>query len=309
MTTLSIIIPVWNRENQIVDTLRSITSQEGIDRCCLIIVDNNSTDKSVEVINRWIGENQSLKVQFTECHIQGAAAARNAGIKLVKTPWLLQFDSDDIMLPGLIAKILSIIDTNRKVNLISWDVEEQLPNGKCKRDFGLRPSKSMRFNNLIHASLATLRYAIATSLIRHAGLWDETCLGWDDIELGTRILQHKVLPISLDKVYAEIYISSNSITESRFSTNPHKWEHALDLIEKTYIGNPTGLKWVDYRRTILAAFYARENSKENAHRLLSSVLSRQSWRMKLLLNTLYFKHRLYPRGSYILASIFLSRKF
>lgn len=323
MNPLSIIIPVWNRERQIIDTLRSIASQEGIDRCCLIIVDNASTDSSRRLVADWIADNPAIDASLANCAVRGAAAARNAGIALVHTPWLMQFDSDDLMRPGLIAAVLSVIDSecdndNNKesgsgdhfpYDLITWDVEIRTLEGQTKTACGLRQGEDMLWQNIVHGALATQRYAVRTQLMRDSGGWDETCMGWNDMESGTRILRHNVTVKHLDAIFVNVIHCDNSITERKFSTNPGKWEHALDLMSESMADCPEALRWIDYRRVILAAFYRRENNSKEARRLLHKTLQEKPFFTRLLLRTIYFKHCLITRGSYLLASLFYSRKF
>ena len=309
MIPLSIIIPVWNRELQVCDTLRSIASQEGIDRCRIILVDNASTDGTRKVLSRWIEDNPSVNSTLTDCHIKGAAAARNAGIALVDTPWTLQFDSDDIMRPGLIKSILTVIDSDNDSNLITWDVEIHPVNAGAAVRKGLHQGDDMLFQNIVHAAMATQRYAAKTQLLRQAGLWNETCMGWNDMEFGTRILRQNVRVRNLGKTMVDVIHCDNSITEPQFSKSPAKWEHALDLMSETMSDSPRALKWIDYRRIILAAFYAREGDKDNASRLYRATLAGKSLSMRMPLALCYFKHRIYPRASYLLASVFFSRRF
>ncbi len=97
--TVSIIIPVYNVEDYILECLNSIAAQtyQGDVEC--ILVDDCSTDKSVYVIRQFIKEDKS-KVEF---HVilqernQRQGIARNVGLKNAKGEYILFVDSDDVL--------------------------------------------------------------------------------------------------------------------------------------------------------------------------------------------------------------------
>jgi len=94
---LSIIIPMFNAEEYIESAILSILNQ---DKHCIlfeiIIVDDASTDKSVELLNKLIQSSNSDKINLCKLPINmGTAHARNVGIKTAKGNWILFMDSDD----------------------------------------------------------------------------------------------------------------------------------------------------------------------------------------------------------------------
>ena len=94
---VSIIIPNYNRENLIKETLDSILQQSYKNWEC-IIVDDQSTDKSIDVIKDYVDKDSrfSLIVRPKE-HPKGANACRNIGKSRAKGDFIIFFDSDDLM--------------------------------------------------------------------------------------------------------------------------------------------------------------------------------------------------------------------
>jgi glycosyltransferase involved in cell wall biosynthesis len=90
MPTVSVIIPNYNRADLIGITLDNILSQT-LKPSEIIVVDDGSTDNSVEVI-RSFGEKVTLICQEN----QGPGAARNAGLKVASGDYIQFFDSDDL---------------------------------------------------------------------------------------------------------------------------------------------------------------------------------------------------------------------
>lgn len=99
--TVSIIIPVYNVEDYILECLSSISAQtfEGNIEC--ILVDDCSSDKSLDLIRKFIDDDKS-KVEY---HVilqeknQRQGIARNVGIKNAKGEYILFVDSDDVISP------------------------------------------------------------------------------------------------------------------------------------------------------------------------------------------------------------------
>lgn len=305
---LTIIIPVWNREEVVTRTLQSVAAQKQLSRCRLILVDNNSTDRTKEVMSNWIEHDcpNELEATLTCCERAGAAAARNHGLSLAQTDLVMHFDSDDIMNEGLIDRVLHEFDSDKDCNIVSWDIAIELPSKRFIRRNGLPNNPTFR-DQIVHSRLSTQRYAIKRETLINAGGWDETCLGWDDFELGLRIMLQPLKVRHIAQVLAKTFVSSNSITEGVFSNNPQKWERPLNLMEAAGSQKEGLGAWIDYRRAILAAEYRREGDKADTRRLLQQTLNGKSKGRRLIYNLIYWKHRIFHRGTHIIAQPFLPK--
>ena len=95
---ISIIIPCYNRENLVVETLNSIKNQTYEDWEC-IIIDDGSTDNTVSVIERFIKDDQRFRLYNRPIdRLKGPSACRNFGFEKIEGDYVQFFDSDDIML-------------------------------------------------------------------------------------------------------------------------------------------------------------------------------------------------------------------
>ena len=106
---VSIIIPNYNRESLIRETLDSILAQTYYNWEC-IIVDDGSTDKSLETIEQYVKIDSRFKL-FTrpENHPKGANACRNIGMKKSQGDFIIFFDSDDLMLRNHVEQKLDFV--------------------------------------------------------------------------------------------------------------------------------------------------------------------------------------------------------
>lgn len=88
---ISVIIPVFNGEKYLLDTLKSIVNQTYKD-IEIVIIDDGSTDNSKNIIELI----KSDKIKYNFQQNQGVSAARNRGIKIAKGKYVAFLDSDDM---------------------------------------------------------------------------------------------------------------------------------------------------------------------------------------------------------------------
>jgi glycosyltransferase involved in cell wall biosynthesis len=106
---VSIIIPTYNRAHLIGETLDSVTAQTYQNWEC-IIVDDGSTDNTVEVVNNYIKKDARFQLHYRPAdRLAGGNAARNYGFEKSKGDYINWFDSDDLMLTNFIKKKVDTI--------------------------------------------------------------------------------------------------------------------------------------------------------------------------------------------------------
>ena len=94
---ISVIIPMYNAENVILNALDSVKNQTfPADRFEIIVVNDGSTDKSREVVETYILQNSSLNIRLINQENGGVSSARNAGLKKSKGNYIALLDSDDV---------------------------------------------------------------------------------------------------------------------------------------------------------------------------------------------------------------------
>lgn len=107
---VSIIIPTFNRENLIKETLESVLSQSYFNWEC-IIVDDGSIDKTVEVIIEFI-KNDSRFILYTLEH-RGVSYARNYALSKISGEFIQFLDSDDLLHENKIKDSLDVLPTSQ----------------------------------------------------------------------------------------------------------------------------------------------------------------------------------------------------
>lgn len=294
---LTIVVPVYNREHLVERTLNSIKAQT-YRPLNLIVVDNNSTDSTLSTILQWCSANNSEDFSVTVAMepIPGAAAARNAGLRMVNTTWTMFFDSDDVMLPSHVSRIMNAIDNSPDVDLVGWDVFISFPDGSNSvKKF---PEHTTLYNCIMDGTLSTQRYMAKTAIFNMVGGWNNSVRVWDDIELGSRLLQFPAIKIGrlLGEPRVIIFARDDSITGPTFSSRAKGCEHALCIMEKVI---PPHLNYiVQLKRAILAANYYKEKNAKMSRRLyIESLSNTNSLWNRWLMKAAYHYTRLGGRGA------------
>jgi glycosyltransferase involved in cell wall biosynthesis len=101
---VSIIIPLYNSENHIAETINSAIQQTWLNKE-IIIIDDGSTDNSLAIIRHF--ESDYVKI-YTQKN-QGASAARNHGLQLARGRYIQFLDADDLLSPNKIEAQLELL--------------------------------------------------------------------------------------------------------------------------------------------------------------------------------------------------------
>ena len=108
----SIIMPIYNREKFIVESINTVLNQRFSD-FELVCVDDGSKDKSVDVIKTF--QEKDTRVKLISQSNSGRCKARNAGIKAAIGKWVCFLDSDDGYLDNHLQVLYDLIISNPEV--------------------------------------------------------------------------------------------------------------------------------------------------------------------------------------------------
>jgi len=139
--TVSVVIPCYNSQAWIAETLRSVIDQQDVS-LQIVVVDDGSTDDSVGVA-REAGGNAIEIIQQPNA---GVSAARNTGTAAARGEFIQYLDADDLLTPGTLqARVSALTETGTDVAYTDWTRWERQSDGSfaeggtISRTLGPRP--------------------------------------------------------------------------------------------------------------------------------------------------------------------------
>jgi len=104
---ISVIIPTYNRAKSITRSIITVLNQT-YENYELIVIDDCSTDSTKKILQSF---SDKRIIYVRHLYNQGAAAARNTGIKIAKGKYIAFQDSDDEWLPKKLEKQMKVFKT------------------------------------------------------------------------------------------------------------------------------------------------------------------------------------------------------
>lgn len=126
---VSIVIPCYNAESFIFETITSVLSQD-YSNLEIIIVDDGSTDKSASIIQKF----NDQRIRYIYQNNAGVSNARNKGLLNAKGQFIVFFDADDLMSESFLSSRLTELKKT-DLNFIGGKVLHQTGNEVLKQDF------------------------------------------------------------------------------------------------------------------------------------------------------------------------------
>ncbi len=181
---VSVIIPTFNREVYLEEAIQSVISQSYRPIEC-IVVDDGSTDKTKEIIEKFISENkEGFTVKYLFQQNAGSQAARNSGTRASSGEFIQHLDSDDILYPGKIINQVQFLNQNPNCDGIWGDWRKGSP-GKNEQVKSL-PNEDLLSQFLAEDCIHTLSFLFRRSIVQKIGEWDERIKRNQEIDFQVR---------------------------------------------------------------------------------------------------------------------------
>ena len=107
MDLVSIIIPLYNKERAIENTVKSVLRQT-YNNIEVVIVDDGSTDNSRKIVEK-ISESDN-RIFLYHKENGGVSSARNYGLKMAKGKWVTFLDADDEIMPNNVEVLINLVN-------------------------------------------------------------------------------------------------------------------------------------------------------------------------------------------------------
>lgn len=216
---VSVIMPIYNAEKYLSDTLNSIFSQDYKD-IEIVLVDDCSKDNSANIIMEYQKEHPQIVYYLQEKNM-GAGAARNKALELAKGQYVAFLDSDDIWLPD---KINRQIELMKKTDSPFSYTAIEMMDEKGETIKGKRKIKeTCNYKYLLHNTI------IATSSV----VIDRTVLGdfrmplrrgGQDYATWLMLLRGGAVACGINETLVRYRVASGSLSSNKFKSIKQVWE-------------------------------------------------------------------------------------
>jgi glycosyltransferase involved in cell wall biosynthesis len=216
---VSILIPAFNAQEWISDTIRSAIAQTW-PRKEVIVIDDGSSDQTLALARQFHSDCVTVVTQEN----QGAAAARNKALSLSHGDYIQWLDADDLLAPNKITEQMEVLGRCRDKRILVSSAWGHFMYRHYRAEFvptalwcDLSPTEWLLRKLGQNLFMQTATWLVSRELTGSAGPWDTTLLGDDDGEYFCRVLLgcSGVRFVRQARVYYRL--SSNSLSYIRRS--------------------------------------------------------------------------------------------
>jgi teichuronic acid biosynthesis glycosyltransferase TuaG len=232
---VSIITPSYNCSKYIVKTIESVLYQS-YQNWEMIIVDDCSTDNSIEIIEKIIGDNPKTRLIKLMNNV-GSAQSRNAALEVASGRFIAFLDSDDIWHSDKLEKQVSfMLERKIPISFTSYELIDE--NGVSK-------------NHIIHSveKLNQLDYLKNTIIGFSTSMIDTKYTGRkfrfidirtrQDTSLWIALLGEGYVAYGMNNILVDYRVHSNSISSNKYRAAKQVWNlyfniHKLGFFKSVY---------------------------------------------------------------------------
>ena len=172
MPEISVLMPVYNAEEFLDESIKSVLLQTFID-FKLIILDDASTDNSLKIIQQYAQLDQRIEFSCNKTN-QGKSNSRNILLQKANTEFIAWMDADDISMPQRLKIQYNFLQNNPEIDIVgSWGRKIYAQN---KTSIFPTPIKS----NNIHYNFILWNGIIQSSSLFHHNLITEKKIKYDE---------------------------------------------------------------------------------------------------------------------------------
>lgn len=275
---ISIIIPSFNRQQLISRAIESVLGQTS-SNWELLIIDDGSNDGTKDLVKSYLTDG---RITYVYQENKGVSVARNIGINLASSNYVIFLDSDDELYPFLIEELHKI--DLRTYDLIFWELKKCIDN-----KYSLWKPKNLgpMYNDMIGTFLAG-SVCYKKEVLITAGSFDSKITFGENYELGLRISAIQNLNL---KYIAKPMAQQNLNTKNRESNSlENRVSSILYQYKKHEINYDCNLNAKSEINYLIGFLLEESNMKDQALERYKLAWESKPWRIKTLLKILYLKY-------------------
>lgn len=207
---VSVIIPVYNGEKYLQQTLESVFAQTYTDYE-VIVIDDGSTDSTPQIL-----ESYKDSIRYVSQENQGVSAARNHGLYLARGELVAFLDADDLFLPHKLAKQVAVFDKFPDLGIVNSgfrilnDADNTIIEVKWWKDIPkLHNEAWLLYKPVLPSAMMFRRF-----WLEKVGGFDRRFFAGEDIDITLRMVAEGCQAQWLSEVTACYRVHSSSVTRA-----------------------------------------------------------------------------------------------
>lgn len=298
---ISIIIPTFNRASLICDTLNSVLSQTYTNWEC-IVVDDNSTDNTEEIINNYLLKDTRFKFYRRPSELlKGANSCRNFGYLKSNGEYIKWFDSDDLLHSDCLkSQIEAALLYKKPIVFCEYHLFKEKNSFDTKSQYSYKLVKNI-FHEFIQGSLVlNSQIALFKRNIVDKIRFDESLTRAQDLDFIFRVLENNQNNVFLqNEVLVQIRAHVNSITGNFHRGNLDALNSEIKVRGEIY----DNIVNSDYSTTIKKKVLTNYLNSFRAL-LINGFYNQYKDHMNLMLFKLSFRSKIYIKILFLIASFY-----
>jgi glycosyltransferase involved in cell wall biosynthesis len=115
---ISVVIPMYNSSGTILQSIRSVLDQSYEGEIEIIVVNDGSTDDSLNLVRNFCKNYQQLSIIIIDKKNGGVSSARNAGMQIAKGEFIALLDSDDEWNKNKLQEQMKVLSAHPEIDLL-----------------------------------------------------------------------------------------------------------------------------------------------------------------------------------------------
>lgn len=248
MPFFSVIIPVYNKEKFIENTIKSVLKQSFSD-FELILVNDGSTDESVTKIESF----SDSRITYYTKENGGASSARNFGLEKAKANYITFLDADDYWYPDFLQEMASSIEEFPNHKIFSAAIEVESDKVVFPSQYSIKKSSEREIVDYFVASMKTTIICTSCavfekSVFEKVGHFDTEIKSGQDTDMWIRMGLEFPIVFSW-KILARYVYDPNSLSRKKEYSDKNFNFDKFNALEQTH---PNLKRFIDFNNFSLA---------------------------------------------------------
>jgi glycosyltransferase involved in cell wall biosynthesis len=187
MTTVTVVIPAYNAEKYIADTIESVLDQTFAD-FELVVVDDGSKDQTADIVQAY--RDRDDRVDLISQANQGVSTARNHGIQQTRGELVAFLDADDLWEPRKLQAHIEHFQANPNLGMSYGKIAYMSCDGVKTGGLSNLRLRDVEPYHLYYENLTCTpsNVVVRRSAVEQVGGFDRYLCGFEDMEFSLRII-------------------------------------------------------------------------------------------------------------------------